>query len=90
MTARALTRPARFFLGAGSTAVALALGGVPLMLTAEAHADNAKGSLTVHNEGTDLGEQNNEPKVCSFRLVADNYPASATAIRARTGASSCA
>ena len=75
-------RPARFFLGAGSTALALALGGAPLMLTATAHAaaNTGKGSLTVHAEGTSFTDQNNEPHVCLFRLVADNYAATDTAI----------
>ena len=81
MTARALTsRPARFFLGAGSTALALCLGGAPLVLTSTAHAANAKGSLTVHAEGTAVEDENNEPHVCSFRLVADNYEATDTGI----------
>jgi LPXTG-motif cell wall-anchored protein len=54
MTARAMTRPARFFLGAGSTAIALALGGVPLMLTASANA--APSDLTIcHATGSFSG-----------------------------------
>jgi hypothetical protein len=82
MTARALTaRPARFFLGAGSTALALALGGAPLALSATAHAaaSNAKGNLTVHEADTGVEVNANDPKVCTFRLVADGY-AGATSI----------
>ena len=76
MTARAFTaRPARFFLGAGTTALALALGGAPLLLTGTAEATNAKGSITIHDVSKGIDLESNDPHVCQFTLVADNYAA---------------
>jgi hypothetical protein len=78
-------RVSRYLIGAGSAALAIGLGALPvlaMMPSAQAAGSgaNAKGSLTVHAEGTSIVDENNEPHVCGFRLVADNYDPSLTLI----------
>jgi hypothetical protein len=74
-------RFSRYLIGSGSAALAIGLGALPVIaMTAPAHATNAKGSLTVHALGTAIVDENNEPHVCTFTLVADNYASTITSI----------
>ena len=66
-------RSSRYMLGTGTATLALALAAGPFLLGSSTASANALGSLTIHEVGTAIEDENNEPKVCQFRVLADNY-----------------